>query len=190
MLQKGASCFLEKTSKNTQNVIARESIFTALMILMGKKKFNEISISELTKKAGVSRMAYYRNYKMKEDIIVSYLDELFEEFVTEITNYKNKDKYQIGCLYFSYFRRHGDLIKNLIHSNLTYLILERYDRYVDVLFRNASDDNKLLLEDDKYIIGYTAGGLYKVLIEWVKSGMKESDEEMAKIQSSLLSPVV
>jgi hypothetical protein len=34
---------------------------------------------------------------------------------------------------------------------------------------------------EKYIIGYIAGGFYKVLIEWVKNGLKERDEEMAEI---------
>ena len=31
----------------------------------------------------------------------------------------------------------------------------------------------------QYRIEYFSGGLYKILIEWVKSGLKESDEEMA-----------
>lgn len=43
---------------NIQNIITKESIFTALMILMEKKNFKEISITEITKKAGVSRMAF------------------------------------------------------------------------------------------------------------------------------------
>lgn len=52
-----------------QNRIAKESIFTALMILMEQKNFNEISITEVAKKAVVSRMAFYRNYNLMEDMI-------------------------------------------------------------------------------------------------------------------------
>ena len=61
---------MEKRTNNMQNILTKESIFTALMILMEKKDFKEISITEITKKAGVSRMAFYRNYDEKEDIIV------------------------------------------------------------------------------------------------------------------------
>jgi len=46
------------------------------MIIMKRKDFNEISITEITQKAGVSRMAFYRNYKSKEDIIINYIDAL------------------------------------------------------------------------------------------------------------------
>ena len=65
---------------NMQNMITKESIFTALMILMKKKNFKEISITEITNKAGVSRMAFYRNYNIKEDIITTYIDELLKEY--------------------------------------------------------------------------------------------------------------
>lgn len=71
-------------NNNSQNLITKESIFTALMILMEKKNFKEISITELTKKAGVSRMAFYRNYNNLEDIITDYLDEFFEASYKEL----------------------------------------------------------------------------------------------------------
>jgi len=109
---------------NLQNKLAKESIFIALMILMKKKSFNEISITEITKKAGVSRMAYYRNYTVKEDIITNYLDELFAEYFNTILGYEKHNKYRDTCLYFAYFRKHNELILNLIHCKLTNLILD------------------------------------------------------------------
>lgn len=41
-----------------QNKITKESILGALMSLMEKKDFKNISITELSQKAGVSRMAF------------------------------------------------------------------------------------------------------------------------------------
>lgn len=166
---------------NSQNKITKESIFTALMILMEKKNFNEISITEITSKAGVSRMAYYRNYKLKEDIIINYLDELFEDYVNKILSYEEPDKYKIACLYFAYFRKHEKLIMNLIDSNLTNLILDRFDKYLYFIFQNIVSNKAHSPEDEEYVIEYISGGLYKILIEWVKSGMKESDEYMGKL---------
>ncbi|OLF47980.1 TetR family transcriptional regulator [Streptococcus cuniculi] len=51
------------------NQLTRESIETALLFLLEKKDMRQISISELVKKAGVSRNAFYRNYKSKEEIL-------------------------------------------------------------------------------------------------------------------------
>jgi AcrR family transcriptional regulator len=178
---KGRILFMGNQDNNSQNKIAKESIFIALMILMEKKNLSEISITEITNKAGVSRMAYYRNYKLKEDIIINYLDDLFQEYVNEILSHEKPDKFRDACLYFAYFRKHEKLIINLIKSNLTHLILDRFDRYLYFLFQNIVSDKAYSLEVEKYVIEYMSGGLYKILIAWVKSGMKESDEYMAKL---------
>lgn len=45
--------------KNQSNILAREYITTALIKLANEKPLSSISISELTQKAGVSRMTYY-----------------------------------------------------------------------------------------------------------------------------------
>lgn len=56
-------------SNTESNQITRESIETALLFLLEKKDLKHISISELVHKAGVSRNAFYRNYKSKEEIL-------------------------------------------------------------------------------------------------------------------------
>lgn len=56
-------------SNKESNQLTRESIETALVFLLEKKDLKQISISELVKKAGVSRNAFYRNYKSKEEIL-------------------------------------------------------------------------------------------------------------------------
>ena len=43
------------------NRLAKECIVTALVELMKIKDYDAISITDIAKKAGVSRMAYYRN---------------------------------------------------------------------------------------------------------------------------------
>ncbi len=69
--------------KNQANKLARECIVTALMQLLKEKPLSAISISELTERAGVSRMTYYRNYQSKEDIFSSYLEEALADYQKE-----------------------------------------------------------------------------------------------------------
>ncbi len=169
-----------------KSTLAKESIFTALMILMEKKDFRNISITEVTNKAGVSRMSFYRHYAILEDVITNYLDELFEDYLINIlkdTPAYNKESLR---LFFAYFREHHRLVKNLIKSNLSNLILERCIGFFHVLSRNVVCQDAHTPIYEKYFIEFTAGGLYKVLIEWVKTGLKENDEEMADICYVLL----
>ena len=63
-------------TKNESNKLAKECIVTALIELMKVRDYASITITDLTRKAGVSRMAYYRNYTSKEDIISKFADEV------------------------------------------------------------------------------------------------------------------
>jgi AcrR family transcriptional regulator len=171
---------------DSQNKITRESIFTALMILMEQRNFKEISITDITKKAGVSRMAFYRNYSVKEDIISIFIDELLREYSMEILNDKVIDINKNLQLYFSYFRKHEKLINNLIKSNMINMILEKCIEAFYVLSQNIVCTKAYSSEKQNYWIKYKAGGLYNVLIEWAKGGMKQSDEYMGKIVSEFI----
>ena len=53
---------------------------SALMQLLEDKPLSAISVTELTEKAGVSRMTYYRNYQSKEEIFQDYLDDIVDSY--------------------------------------------------------------------------------------------------------------
>ena len=160
--------------------ITKESIFQALMILMKKKDYNDITVTEITKKAGVSRMAYYRNYESKEDILTTYLDDLFQDYLQSVLKNIGPDMSELYIGFFKYFRSQEDFLKMIIKANLNSLLLKKFDEYMEFIL------NMVFLQIEpstvnKYELHYAAGGIYKVLIEWVRGGMKESDKEMADI---------
>lgn len=161
---------------NPQNQLIRESIFTALMILMEKKSFEEISITELAKKAGVSRMSYYRNYHSKEDIINLYIDDILDEYITKISDYEKHDRYNRKYLFIACLKNNERLLKNLVNSGLTYLILDRLNRLI-----NEDLLSPCLPEFDLQNVRFAVGGLYNVIIEWFKGGMSQSMKELAAL---------
>ena len=50
--------------------LAVDCIYEALVLLMQNKPYREITITDITKRAGVSRMAFYRNYGTKDEILL------------------------------------------------------------------------------------------------------------------------
>ena len=48
------------------------------------KDYKEISITEICKEAKVSRTAFYKNYKTKEDVIKDIIIDLNNVFVNEV----------------------------------------------------------------------------------------------------------
>lgn len=163
-----------------QNKITKESIFVALMSLMEKNDFKDISITKVTQKAGVSRMAFYRNYSIMEDILTDKLDDMFKEY-SYLLNQNGNSSYEMARLFFYYFRQHRKFIENLLGSNLPHLILERSIEFLNIFSVAVTCSVDCPPEFKKYNIGFVAGGFFNVLIIWCKNGMTESDEKMAEI---------
>lgn len=66
------------------NLHIKNSIVGALIDLMREKNFESITVSEITTRAGVSRVSYYRNFDSKEDILTGSLRDLMNRFSEKI----------------------------------------------------------------------------------------------------------
>ncbi len=62
--------------KNNTHELTVQNLYAALLQLMERKPYKEISVTELVKTAGVSRMAFYRNYQDKSEILTDHLREI------------------------------------------------------------------------------------------------------------------
>ena len=73
-----------RMSNRESNQLTRECLQTALIYLMSQMPFEKITITELVRRSGVSRTAFYRNYSSKEEILnelcTSFLDSLAASF--------------------------------------------------------------------------------------------------------------
>ena len=72
---------MTENQKTDRNRFTRMNIGEAVAALLKEKEFDKIKISEITKKAGVSRMTYYNYYETKEQALKDYLYELIKEYM-------------------------------------------------------------------------------------------------------------
>lgn len=77
-------------SNREANQLTKEAIETALLFLLEKKEMKHISVSELVRKAGVSRNAFYRNYKSKEEILEAYYERTANSLKKRWQNLQSK----------------------------------------------------------------------------------------------------
>ena len=160
--------------KNTTNGIIRESITEALLILMKKKSFAQITITEIVQKAGVGRVTFYRNYSSKEDVLVSALNEAGRQWW---------DAFQAAgrCDYVEALFAHCMTVRDIA------LLLYKHG-LMHLLFQNINEtlgpeegDSELL----SYQKSYLAGCVFGVLNEWVRRGMSDSPQKMSELLHSI-----
>ncbi|WP_300558725.1 TetR/AcrR family transcriptional regulator, partial [Companilactobacillus sp.] len=65
---------------------SQQYLTTALLQLLETKPLNEISVTQVVKRAGVSRMAFYRNFDTLDDLLTSYFEPQIEQKFTDIKN--------------------------------------------------------------------------------------------------------
>ena len=51
---------------------------------MHEKSFSDITISEIIRKARVARVSFYRNYDSKEDVLLTLIDDILEQYRSTI----------------------------------------------------------------------------------------------------------
>lgn len=140
---------------------------------MKKQDFKNITITELTKRTGVGRVSFYRNFESKEDILVKKLDELAMIWHEELEKEENPDVI-IGL--FSHFLKHKELIQLLYNSNLSNLLMKNV---YNCCGPKPDQDNVTA-----YFNASLAGGVFAWCDEWVKRGMQETQQEMAEFWAS------
>lgn len=175
---------MSRIRKNHSNIIARECIVTALLQLIHEKPLSAITISELTKKAGVSRVTFYRNYDSKEQVLISELEELFAKYQaddlrTKLQGIYYDQEHMVHC--FTYLYQYRLFMDGLMRCGFGDLFLRLVTEYVQKKWGNSDRC------EEQYRLAAFSGLLYNTYTEWVRRGCDESIETLARIIAELCS---
>jgi len=159
------------------NEVIVESITEALFLLMKDQDFSRITITDITKKAGVGRVSFYRNFDSKEDVIQKYLDRLTLEFKNDLHIDQIRDNHRLYVsAIFNHLGQHKELITMLDAAGLLHIIKQEFDRAFLTL------KSARLPESVCYM---TAGAYYNLLYYWMNNGFKETPDELSQLKFSL-----
>lgn len=159
------------------NLRIKSHIVHALMDLMKEKSYEEISISEITVRAGVSRVSYYRNYGSKEDILTETLEQLMDRFLKEIEAVPpHTPARRIMTVFFRTARENREFFCLLYDAGMDRQLQEGLDRLI-----TASGHFPTLDRKRTYPACLFSGALFRLLIRWYEGGMAENDSELSNI---------
>lgn len=96
------------------NIRVKTNITKALFQLMHEKSFSDITITELIRVAGVARVSFYRNYESKEDVLLTLIDDVLEQFQNTIdSNEADYYTYENIRRSFRFFKKYGGFVLDL-----------------------------------------------------------------------------
>lgn len=155
--------------------------------LNAKKPLTQITVKEICDRAEINRSTFYRNYVDVYDL----KDRIEEDFLQQIKTFIH-DKHIEGAE------------QTVLHILVT--MKEHQDRYTSlhdipsqrlllcIVEECFADKKNYLLsvaphlspKEIRWYFEYISTGCAAIMIDWVKSGMKESPHEVAKFISALI----
>ena len=154
-----------------KNTYVKKQITATLIDLLKKKSLPEISISELTDKAGIGRVSFYRNYQSKEDILKEESNRLIKEWGKLYESNPESAPETLFPSLFDFYRDHREFYTTLYNAGMSSIMMETIVGTIQI----TPDMNNL----EAYIKSFWAYDIYGWLLEWIKRGMPESGKELS-----------
>lgn len=170
----------------------RRLLREALVSLMLDKDFASISIRDITERAEVAYITFFRHYESLDQLLMEVLDEGLGELLTRIeTLAKQSDASNLeteGRLIFEYIAQKADLFRILFKSQSVTRIRKKVVRNIAVTFQKsclplAQSGN---ITTTAMLSNHIAASLLALIEWWMDNKMRPTPVEMGKVYKSLI----
>ncbi|MBU5426283.1 TetR/AcrR family transcriptional regulator [Tissierella pigra] len=177
--------------KATEVNQTKDWVVEAILKLLEKKEYRDITISQIVNKADIGRRTFYRYFKSKDDIFNYIGLNLANDFAQTILNDKADSLFTISTSYFKFWESHIDTLLLMKKAHLLYFI---EDNLFEIIYKVAIkighieeqnvDEN--FMDRYKYEFEFKLAGFWKLTLLWCTEMPRKTPEEMAKIIYSIV----
>lgn len=178
---------------NKKYIEVEKLIINAYIELLKTDPYHEITVTQVTNVAHVSRKTYYSHFSSNQEILNKILEEKGKEFMVHCDTANriiNKQEVDYNDMYDAYKRffmfwnnkENKMFLRIMIKQQLLQQFSDSYIPYKDfecVQFDLKRFEKGTLIYE--YYPPIANAMLYKTLESWVKRGFKESMDDLAKI---------
>ncbi len=163
--------------------ITKHALAESLKKLLLKKPLNKITINDLTTDCGISRMAFYYHFKDIYDLVEW---ACLEESRKALQGKKTYDTWQEGLLQiFEAVYENKPFIINAYNAVSreqieNFLFQLTHDLIMSVVEEQARSTS-LTQEQKSFIADFYKYSFVGIMLDWIKQGMKEDYEEIARM---------
>lgn len=163
---------------------SQQRILEAMLNLMEEEKYDDITIKNICKKADISRQTFYYLFNSKDEIVIYYLNDFFEELEQFINDKKIITLYDLIFTYFSAIDNNKN-IKTFIHISTIMPI------FIDILLKfmgkiHILKTNRSMNKDDFYANRFLSSGLNSIFLFWLENNKEISLHELVTIIENIL----
>ena len=155
---------LKKNNEESRE-FTRSCISAALLVLLNKEKLENISVTHLCEVAGVSRMAFYRNYKSIDEVLVDKIKELAQKLASQI----GTDVYENWLMIFKEAQKEKEIFDILLKLGFEHKVFDVFMSYLPKK------------EENRTVQAIWLSLYYSLTVKWLKEGWPKKAEDAARI---------
>ncbi|MFI3312985.1 MAG: TetR/AcrR family transcriptional regulator [Eubacteriales bacterium] len=164
-----------------QSERSKQWMADALLILIKDTPYEQISITNITEKAGVSRLTFYRNFESKEDILRFHFDRVFSAYIASV-QVDEFDLEQALCQCFRFWQNLKSDIKVYLKNDLHRVMYHPMEQYLNIVLSKGQYNNAFTQIQKTFIVG----GLFATMVSFTEEQSEQSPEEMASAVLEIL----
>ena len=157
---------ITRLSNKQAKMVTKSCLQTALIQLLDKKELSNISVSELARRAGVSRTAFYSNYQTVDDVLTELIDQELKEVNNSIWEAINREEDFFPPI-IQKMKDNYDLYSLLMKANIEKTAFFQFRDYI-------KDSYPALDKKAYYMIIAAIGSLRSIIMEWFINGCEDS----------------
>lgn len=176
-----------KLCKTEQSTARQRELEKGLLELMGKQRYEDISVSELCDRIGIPRKSFYRYFSSKDGALFALLDHTMLEF--SFSTPSSAHGTALGDLeqFFFFWYGQKELLDVLARSGLSGILVERATA---LALRERMMPRSLMRLDtglQAIAMSFAVCGVMSMVIQWHSAGFRETPAEMTHLATTLLS---
>ena len=170
----------------------RRLLREALVSLMLEKDFSSISIREITGRAEVAYITFFRHFESLDQLLMEILDDGLGELQTHIESLAKQSETSAleteGMLIFEYIGQKADLFRILFKSQSVTRVRKKVVRNIAAIFQKsclplARSGNPMTTA---ILSNHIATSLLALIEWWIDNHMKPAPAQMGKVYKSLI----
>ncbi len=178
-----------KICKTEQSSSRQHALEQGLLQQMCRKRFDEISISDLCQHMGITRKVFYRYFSGKEGALYSLMDHKIMEFYKSGVIEGLRGGTPRGDLerFFKFWYEQRDFLDALDRSELNGVLVERCTMLANREKLAPGLTQGWAPFKQEVVISFVICGLLAIVFRWHKNGFPYTPMEMAEVAVAMLS---
>ena len=170
-------------------------IMVALLTLLPKRNYHDITIAQIVDKAGLGRRTFYRYFKTKDDVVTGIARSLMDEFADTILKNHAHNLETVAESYFEFWEARIDILLLLKQANLLHFIGDNMIPLISGVAAKVKHvpsspvDEETLMQvynQYKYDFTFKLAGFWHITIVWCEETPRKSPAEMSRIVMDIL----